>query len=463
MNISRPMCSSFPGSTSLNPEAYPKQRHYRGLSMNSHPSSTALALVQPSPFLDQLSSSADQSNVLAASALPLLDDSSLQHSLQLTRSIDQFSILQELGNGSFGSVFKAIHKPSGEMVAIKKMKKKFSTQGGCRSLQEVKALERLRAGPNIVTLHHFFLDKKELHMVFELMDGNLYQMIKDRTGAFLEEERIRSMVFQVLRGLHHMHSNGIMHRDMKPENLLITGDIVKIADFGLAREIKSKPPYTTYVSTRWYRAPEVLLKSSNYSCAVDLWAIGTIAAELITLKPLFPGVSDVDQMNRICTVLGTPAPSAASPSPPSTVGPAFTGIGGEWKDGMNLASRMGISFAAYPLKSLQDLIPNGRPFALHMISSLLRYDPKNRSTAYQALHSPWFSDMAETLELTELTDIQHSPDKRRTTVKPLVRGGQSNYAMENVAQTLDLKDTAMLASGFDLPEISPISPFWNDS
>lgn len=118
MNISRPMCSSFPGSTSLNPEAYPKQRHYRGLSMNSHPSSTALALVQPSPFLDQLSSSADQSNVLAASALPLLDDSSLQHSLQLTRSIDQFSILQELGNGSFGSVFKAIHKPSGEMVLL---------------------------------------------------------------------------------------------------------------------------------------------------------------------------------------------------------------------------------------------------------------------------------------------------------------------------------------------------------
>ncbi|KAF9312889.1 hypothetical protein BG003_005808, partial [Podila horticola] len=109
------MCSSFPGSASLDPEGYPKQRHYRGQSMNSRSSSTALALAQPSPFLDQLSSSTHQSNVLAASALPLLDDSSLQHSLQLTRSIDQFSILQELGNGSFGSVFKALHKPSGEM------------------------------------------------------------------------------------------------------------------------------------------------------------------------------------------------------------------------------------------------------------------------------------------------------------------------------------------------------------
>lgn len=126
-----------------------------------------------------------------------------------------------------------------------------------------------------------------------------------------------------------------------------------------------------------------------------------------------------------------------------------------------------------------------------MISSLLRYDPKNRSTAYQALHSPWFSDMAETLELTELTDIQHSPDKRRSmfaglrstsfkkegkdqkrtlslslptaTVKPLVQESQSNYTMENVTLALDLKDSMMLASGFDLPEISPISPFWNDT
>ena len=95
-----------------------------------------------------------------------------------------------------------------------------------------------------------------------------------------------------------------------------------------------------------YRAPEVLLKSSNYSCAVDLWAIGTIAAELITLKPLFPGVSDVDQMSRICTVLGNPAPRPSPSSPPSTGGPTLAGIGGEWKDGVNLASRMGISIAA---------------------------------------------------------------------------------------------------------------------
>lgn len=94
---------------------------------------------------------------------------------------------------------------------------------------------------------------------------------------------------------------------MKPENLLCSGtDLVKIADFGLAREIRSRPPYTDYVSTRWYRAPEVLLRSTNYSSAIDVWAVGCIMAELYTLRPLFPGSSEVDEIFKITAVLGTP-------------------------------------------------------------------------------------------------------------------------------------------------------------
>ncbi|KAK3829158.1 MAG: kinase-like domain-containing protein, partial [Benniella sp.] len=279
--------------------------------------------------------------------------------------MDQFAVDDELGNGSFGAVFKARHKESGEVVAIKKMKKRFTSNNECRTLQE--ALEALRSGPNIVRLHHFFLEKKELHMVFELMEGNLYQLIKDQNGQKLEESRIRSMVFQVLRGLQHMHSKGIMHRDMKPENLLVSGDTVKIADFGLARELKSRPPYTTYVSTRWYRAPEVVLKSSAYSCAVDLWAAGTIAAELITLKPLFPGKSDVDQLARIGSVLGSP-----------------------WKEGAHLANRMGFTFPVVPVKTLKENLPNASEESLELITGLLQYDPKARLSAYQALHASWF-------------------------------------------------------------------------
>lgn len=114
-------------------------------------------------------------------------------------------------------------------------------------------------------------------------------------------------MYQILQGLNFMHKHGFFHRDIKPENLLCNGpELIKIADFGLAREIRSRPPYTDYVSTRWYRAPEVLLRSTNYSSPVDIWAVGCIMAELYTLQPLFPGRSEVDQIFRICSILGTP-------------------------------------------------------------------------------------------------------------------------------------------------------------
>ncbi len=121
------------------------------------------------------------------------------------------------------------------------------------------------------------------------------------------ESVVKSIIFQVMQGLSYMHKYGFFHRDLKPENLLCNGpDLVKIADFGLAREIRSRPPYTDYVSTRWYRGPEILLRSTYYSSPIDIWAIGCIAAECYTLRPLFPGSSEIDQLFKICSVLGTP-------------------------------------------------------------------------------------------------------------------------------------------------------------
>uniref|UniRef100_M1BSK5 Mak n=1 Tax=Solanum tuberosum TaxID=4113 RepID=M1BSK5_SOLTU len=143
----------------------------------------------------------------------------------------------------------------------------------------------------------------------EIKERNLYQLMKDRQRPFLEEE-IRGLMSQVLQGLAHMHKNGYFHRDLKPENLLVTNDVIKIADFGLAREVSSLPPFTDYVSTRWYRAPEVLLQSSSYTPAIglytDMWAVGAVLAELFTLCPIFPGESEIDQLYKICCVLGPP-------------------------------------------------------------------------------------------------------------------------------------------------------------
>src|ERR1700733_15146885 len=114
-------------------------------------------------------------------------------------------------------------------------------------------------------------------------------------------------MYQILQGLSFMHKHGFFHRDIKPENLLCNGpDLIKIADFGLARETRSRPPYTDYVSTRWYRAPDVLLRATDFSSPIDLWGVGCIIAELYSVQPLFPGRSEIDQIFRICSILGTP-------------------------------------------------------------------------------------------------------------------------------------------------------------
>ena len=218
--------------------------------------------------------------------------------------------------------------------------------------------------PNIIPLYDFFLlpSTKELYFVFESMEGNLYQLIKTRKGKPLAGGLVSSIFKQVVAGLHHIHASGYFHRDMKPENLLVTTTglydyrpvyadappdapsepdvvvIVKLADFGLAREIKSKPPYTEYVSTRWYRAPEVLLKSRDYSAPVDMWALGTIMAELVNLRPLFPGNGEIDQVARICELLGDPVEDYGADRRGASIG------GGKWTRGVKMAKAVGFSF-----------------------------------------------------------------------------------------------------------------------
>lgn len=245
------------------------------------------------------------------------------------------------------------------------MKKKFNSYSECTSQKEYKTLKRMTNHPNIVQLYETYLGPtKEFYFIMEYMNGgNLYQFINDRkeSNQIIQPKEIKSILFQILSALNHIHHiESIFHRDMKPENLLITQNlVVKLADFGLATDIKklTRTPYTDYVSTRWYRAPEVLLKSSNYSFQIDLWAVGTIFAELITLNPLFPGQSEIDQLFRIFKVLGTPSTTKKTYSilqpnfinsksntnslPPIT---NHIGIGGEWKDGIKLAHKMGFEF-----------------------------------------------------------------------------------------------------------------------
>ncbi|XP_024363189.1 cyclin-dependent kinase F-4 isoform X2 [Physcomitrium patens] len=283
--------------------------------------------------------------------------------------MERYKVMRQLGDGTYGSVWKAFNNGTNEVVAIKKMKRKFYSWDECMNLREVKSLRKLNH-PNIVKLKEVIRENDELFFVFEYMEYNLYQLIKDKDKPFSESE-VRSWAFQILQALEYMHKNGYFHRDLKPENLLVTKDVIKVADFGLAREVQSSPPYTDYVSTRWYRAPEVLLQSPTYSAAIDVWAVGAIMAELFTLRPLFPGASEVDEIYKICSVIGSPSYQT-------------------WSEGMKLASSLSFQFPQLSPTNLSHLIPTASPEAINLISAMCVWDPSKRPTAAQALQHPFF-------------------------------------------------------------------------
>ena len=243
------------------------------------------------------------------------------------------------------------------------MKKQFESFGPCLNLREVIFLRTLPTHTHLVPALDIFLDPmtKKLHICMEYMDGNLYQLMKARDHKCFDGASVKSILFQILSGLDHIHAHNFFHRDIKPENILVSTSVshdsaislrrysalgtpssslpsysIKIADFGLARETQSKLPYTTYVSTRWYRAPEVLLRAGEYSAPVDMWAIGAMAVEIATLKPLFPGGNEVDQVWRVCEIMGSPGNWYNKAG--GKVG------GGDWKEGIRLAQKLGFSF-----------------------------------------------------------------------------------------------------------------------
>ncbi|XP_022716881.1 cyclin-dependent kinase F-4-like isoform X5 [Durio zibethinus] len=243
--------------------------------------------------------------------------------------MERYKLIKEVGDGTFGVVWRAVNKLSGEVVAIKKMKKKYYSWEECVNLREVKSLRRMNH-PNIVKLKEVIRENDILYFVFEYMECNLYQLMKDREKLFSEVE-IRNWCFQVFQGLAYMHQRGYFHRDLKPENLLVSKDIIKIADFGLAREINSHPPYTEYVSTR----------------------------------------CEADEIYKICSIIGTP-------------------IKDSWPDGLNLARAINYQFPQFAGVHLSVLIPSASDDAINLITSLCSWDPCKRPTAAEVLQHPFF-------------------------------------------------------------------------
>jgi len=238
-------------------------------------------------------------------------------------------------------------------------------------LREVKSLKKLNH-PNVVKLKEVIRENNRLYFVFEYIKGDLLGLMRESAELFTEAA-VRTIVFQILQALAYMHRNGFFHRDLKPENILCSSpELVKIADFGLAREIRSSPPYTDYVSTRWYRAPEVLLRSTTYSSPIDVWAVGCIMAELYTRRPLFPGNSEIDQIYKVCSVLGTPSST-------------------DWSQGHQLAHQMSFKFPVFTATHLTQVLGSRvGARAISLLYSTLSWNPAWRSSAQEALKHSYF-------------------------------------------------------------------------
>jgi len=289
----------------------------------------------------------------------------------------KYKLLGKKGEGTFSEVLKAQDIKSNKFVAIKCMKNHFDNVDHVNRLREIQALRRLSPHPNIVKLYEVLYDRStgRLALVFELMEMNIYELIKGRK-RYLPEDKVLHYMYQLVKSIDHMHKNGIFHRDIKPENILILGDSLKLADFGSCRGIYSKQPFTEYISTRWYRAPECLLTDGYYNFKMDIFGIACVFFEIMSLYPLFPGENELDQIHKIHNILGTP---------PADVLMKLKRHG----------THMDFDFPNKAGTGIAKLIPHASADALDLMMKMMMYNADDRITAKQALRHPYFKEIRE--------------------------------------------------------------------
>ena len=321
--------------------------------------------------------------------------------------MEDYEMITRLGGGSFADVYKAREKSTGDLVAIKILKKKYSKWEDCLELREVKSLQKLHSDAisyqkgqeSIIKLKQIIFIKESgtLNLVFEYMERDLFELMKSNSPKHLSENKIRAITYQTLLGLAYMHKYGFFHRDMKPENLLCVGENIKIADFGLAREIRSVPPYTEYVSTRYYRAPECILKSTNYNSPVDIWGLGCIMAEMyLHPQPLFFGNNEKEVLFKICSVLGTPN--------------HYT-----WNEGLQMAKMINIKFPNFNGVELESIIHDASSDAIDLMKQMLQWDPNKRATAQNLLNHPFFTNYPISKQLSSFGNSSIVRESRKNT------------------------------------------------
>ncbi|XP_078422015.1 cyclin-dependent kinase 1 [Cetorhinus maximus] len=289
--------------------------------------------------------------------------------------MEDYVKIEKIGEGTYGVVYKGRHKTTQQIVAMKKIRLESEEEGvPSTAIREISLLKELQH-PNIVCLQDVLMQDARLYLIFEFLSMDLKKYLDSLpTRQMMDQMLVKSYLYQITQGIAFCHSRRVLHRDLKPQNLLIDSKgIIKLADFGLARAFGVPVRvYTHEVVTLWYRAPEVLLGSARYSTPVDIWSIGTIFAEMATKRPLFHGDSEIDQLFRIFRTLGTPNNEIW---PEVETLPDYKNTFPKWKAGS--------------LSQVKNIDVNG----LDLLAKTLIYDPARRISAKEALRHPYFDDL----------------------------------------------------------------------
>ncbi|RCH88603.1 cyclin-dependent serine/threonine protein kinase [Rhizopus azygosporus] len=282
--------------------------------------------------------------------------------------------IEKLGEGTYGIVYKAQNRETNEVVALKRIRLDNEEEGvPCTAIREISLLKELKH-PNILRLYDVLHTEKKLTLIFEYLDSDLKKFL-DSYGGDIDVLTLKQLMYQLLKGIAFCHAHRVLHRDLKPQNLLINkkGEL-KLGDFGLARAygipVRS---YSHEVVTLWYRAPDVLMGSRQYSTSIDLWSAGCIFAEMASGRPLFPGNSISDQLQRIFKVLGTPT---------EETWPKVSQLPEYKRD-----------FEIFPRIPLETLLPKLDSLGIDLLKRLLEYPPEKRITASDALQHPYFDEL----------------------------------------------------------------------
>lgn len=290
--------------------------------------------------------------------------------------MENYQKIEKLGEGTYGVVYKCKNKEKGNFVALKRIRLESEEEGvPCTAIREISLLKELDH-PNIVRLNDVVHEEKKLTLVFEYLDEDLKKYI-DENGGQIPLETTKYFLYQLLVGVSFCHERKVLHRDLKPQNLLINKDTLqlKLADFGLARAFGVPVRnFSNEVVTLWYRAPDVLLGSRKYSTPIDIWSAGCIFGEMMTGKPMFPGSNESDELRLIFKALGTPTEKT-------------------WPEVVDLPDWKKQTISSYPAKKLSELVPGLDKDGYDLLDQMLQYEPSKRITASTALKHPFFDSL----------------------------------------------------------------------